>query len=51
MCMGCGATLIETSDGKNADSLENIFWLAAFLLWLLALNHVKFRFHSDNAKG
>ena len=32
MCMGCGATLIETSDGKNADSLENIFWLGIFAL-------------------
>ena len=51
MCMGCGATLIETSDGKNADSLENIFWLTAFLVWLLVLNHVKFRFQSLNAKS
>jgi len=47
--MGCGATFIQSSDGKNADSLENTFWLLAFLVWILVLNHVKLRLSRDAA--
>lgn len=39
MCMGCGATFLQLSDGQSPDKLETAFWLIGLCLWIILLHH------------
>lgn len=41
MCMGCGSTFLQSSDGKAPDAVDTTFWLVGLMLWILWLNHMK----------
>lgn len=43
MCMGCGSTFLQSSDGQAPDAIDTTIWLVAIALWVVWLHHMKGR--------
>ena len=39
MCVGCGSTFLQSTDGKAPDAADTFIWLLGVAVWIMILHH------------
>ena len=39
MCIGCGSTVLQSTDGKAPETADAFIWLFGFAVWVMILHH------------